>query len=37
VPQGLGPGVSLRVTGEVDIYQSVLELIPLAAADIEVR
>jgi DNA/RNA endonuclease YhcR with UshA esterase domain len=38
VPQGLGPGVALRVTGEIDIYQSsVLEIIPLAAADIEVQ
>ena len=37
VPEGLGPGVRLRVTGEVDIYQGVLEIIPLAAADLEVQ
>jgi DNA/RNA endonuclease YhcR with UshA esterase domain len=37
VPEGLGPGVPLRVTGEVDIYQGVLEIIPQAAADVEVQ
>jgi DNA/RNA endonuclease YhcR with UshA esterase domain len=34
---GIGGGVSLRVTGEVDIYQGVLEIIPLAAVDVKVR
>jgi DNA/RNA endonuclease YhcR with UshA esterase domain len=34
---GIGGGVRLRVTGEVDIYQGVLEIIPLAAADVEVQ
>jgi hypothetical protein len=29
--------VRLRVTGEVDIYQSVIEIIPLAGADVEVQ
>jgi hypothetical protein len=29
-------GQQLRVTGEVDIYQGVLELIPLAGADVVV-
>jgi DNA/RNA endonuclease YhcR with UshA esterase domain len=33
---GIGAGLQLRVTGEVDIYQSVVEIIPLAAADVEV-
>lgn len=37
VPTGTGPGSQVRVTGEVDIYQSQLELIPLAGTDIEVR
>jgi DNA/RNA endonuclease YhcR with UshA esterase domain len=36
LPEGLVPGVPLRVTGEVDIYQGVLEIIPLTAADVEV-
>jgi DNA/RNA endonuclease YhcR with UshA esterase domain len=34
LPEGLGPGVSLLVTGEVDIYQGTLEIIPLAGADV---
>jgi DNA/RNA endonuclease YhcR with UshA esterase domain len=37
IPTGVTSGTRLRVTGEVDIYQGVLEIIPLAAADIEVR
>ena len=37
LPPGLGPGVRLRVTGEVDLYQDQLEIIPLAGADVEVR
>jgi DNA/RNA endonuclease YhcR with UshA esterase domain len=37
LPAGIGPGVKLRVTGEVDIYQGTLEVIPLAGADVEVR
>lgn len=36
MPAGIGPGIRVQVTGEVDIYQSQLELIPLAGADIEV-
>jgi DNA/RNA endonuclease YhcR with UshA esterase domain len=36
MPPGAGPGIRIRVTGEVDIYNSQLELIPLAGADIEV-
>jgi DNA/RNA endonuclease YhcR with UshA esterase domain len=36
-PMGMVAGTRLRVTGEVDIYQGVLEIIPLAAADMEVR
>jgi DNA/RNA endonuclease YhcR with UshA esterase domain len=36
VPAGIGLGTRLRVTGEVDIYQSQLELIPVAGVDIEV-
>jgi DNA/RNA endonuclease YhcR with UshA esterase domain len=36
MPAGIGPGIRLWVTGEVDIYQAQLELIPLAGADIEV-
>jgi DNA/RNA endonuclease YhcR with UshA esterase domain len=35
MPTGIGPGSRVRVTAEVDIYQSQLELIPLAGADIE--
>ena len=37
LPLGIGVGVRLRVTGEVDIYQGVVEIIPLAGADVEVR
>jgi DNA/RNA endonuclease YhcR with UshA esterase domain len=37
LPSGIGMGVRLRVTGEVDIYNSVLEIIPLAGADVEVQ
>jgi DNA/RNA endonuclease YhcR with UshA esterase domain len=37
LPAGVGPGVRLRVTGEVDIYKGVLEIIPQAGADVEVR
>jgi DNA/RNA endonuclease YhcR with UshA esterase domain len=37
LPTGIGAGVRLRVTGEVDIYQGQLEIIPLAGADIEVQ
>ena len=37
LPQGLGPGVRLAVTGEVDVYQGTLEIIPLAGADVVVR
>ena len=37
LPPGLGPGTRLRVTGEVEIYQGSLEIIPLAGADVEVR
>lgn len=37
LPSGIGGGVHLRVTGEVAIYQSVVEIIPLAGADVEVR
>ena len=37
LPAGVGPGVRLRVTGEVDIYRGVLEIIPQAGADVEVQ
>ncbi len=37
LPTGIGGNVRLRVTGEVDIYQGVLELIPLAGGDVEVQ
>jgi DNA/RNA endonuclease YhcR with UshA esterase domain len=37
LPMGIGPGVQLRITGEVDIYNGQLEIIPLAGADVEVR
>ena len=37
LPGGLGPGVRLAVTGEVDVYQGTLEIIPLAGADVAVR
>jgi DNA/RNA endonuclease YhcR with UshA esterase domain len=36
LPGGIGPGVSLRVTGQVDVYRGVLEIIPLAGADVQV-
>lgn len=37
LPDGLGEGVRLRVTGEVTVYQGQVQVIPLAAADVEVR
>ncbi len=37
LPEGIGVGVRLRVTGEVDVYRGQLEIIPLAGADVEVR
>jgi DNA/RNA endonuclease YhcR with UshA esterase domain len=37
LPPGIGVGARLRVTGEVDIYNGQLEIIPLAGADVEVR
>ncbi len=37
LPSGLGPGTRLRVTGQVEIYQGALEIIPLAGADVEVQ
>jgi DNA/RNA endonuclease YhcR with UshA esterase domain len=37
LPPGLGPGTRLRVTGQVEIYQGTLEIIPLAGADVEVQ
>jgi DNA/RNA endonuclease YhcR with UshA esterase domain len=37
LPAGVAVGVRMRVTGEVDIYKGVLEIIPLARADIKVR
>jgi DNA/RNA endonuclease YhcR with UshA esterase domain len=37
LPTGLGPGTRLRVTGQVEIYQGALEIIPLAGADVEVQ
>jgi DNA/RNA endonuclease YhcR with UshA esterase domain len=37
LPPGLAVGVRLRITGEIDIYEGALEIIPLAAADVEVR
>jgi hypothetical protein len=37
LPAGLAPGVRLRITGEIEIYEGVLEIIPLAGADVEVR
>ena len=36
LPAGLGPGVKVRVTGEVDLYQGTIEIVPLAGADVEV-
>lgn len=37
LPAGLGPGTRLRVTGQVEIYQGALEIIPVAGADVEVQ
>jgi DNA/RNA endonuclease YhcR with UshA esterase domain len=37
LPEGVGVGARLRVTGEVDVYRGQLEIIPLAGADVEVR
>jgi DNA/RNA endonuclease YhcR with UshA esterase domain len=37
LPAGIGAGVRLRISGEVDIYQGQLEIIPLAGADVEVQ
>lgn len=37
LPAGIQSGASLRVTGEVDIYQGAMEIIPLAGADVELR
>jgi DNA/RNA endonuclease YhcR with UshA esterase domain len=37
MPAGIVAGTQLRVTGEVDVYKGVLEIIPLAGADVEVR
>jgi DNA/RNA endonuclease YhcR with UshA esterase domain len=37
LPPGIGVGARLRVTGEVDIYNGQLEIIPLAGADVEVN
>jgi DNA/RNA endonuclease YhcR with UshA esterase domain len=37
LPHGVGAGTRLRVTGEVDIYKGVIEIIPLAGADVEMR
>ncbi len=37
LPAGMAAGVRLRVTGEVEIYQGMVEIIPLAGADVEVR
>jgi DNA/RNA endonuclease YhcR with UshA esterase domain len=37
LPPGLGPGLRLRVTGEVDVYQGQVEIIPLAGADVGVQ
>ena len=36
LPAGIGAGVRLRVSGEVDVYQGTVEIIPLAGADVEV-
>jgi DNA/RNA endonuclease YhcR with UshA esterase domain len=36
LPTGIGPGVRLRVTGEVDIYRGQIEIIPPAGNDVEV-
>jgi DNA/RNA endonuclease YhcR with UshA esterase domain len=37
LPAGVGIGGRLRVTGEVDVYQGEIEIIPLAGADVEVQ
>jgi DNA/RNA endonuclease YhcR with UshA esterase domain len=37
LPAGIGVGMKVRITGEVDIYNSELEIIPLAGADVEVQ
>ena len=37
LPAGIGVGMKLRVTGEVDVYNGELEIIPLAGADVEVQ
>ena len=37
LPAGIGAGVRLRVTGEVDIYKGVIEIIPRAGEDVETR
>jgi DNA/RNA endonuclease YhcR with UshA esterase domain len=37
LPKGIGPGAKLDVTGEVDIYNGVLEIIPLAGVDVRAR
>jgi DNA/RNA endonuclease YhcR with UshA esterase domain len=37
LPQGIAAGRQLWVTGEVDIYQGVIEVIPLAGVDVELR
>jgi DNA/RNA endonuclease YhcR with UshA esterase domain len=37
LPVGIGPGVRLRIAGEVDVYRGAVEIIPLAGADVEVR
>ena len=36
LPPGIGPGVALRVAGQVDIYHGALEIVPLAAVDVQV-
>jgi DNA/RNA endonuclease YhcR with UshA esterase domain len=37
LPQGIAVGCQLRVIGEVDIYQGVIEIIPRAGIDVELR
>jgi DNA/RNA endonuclease YhcR with UshA esterase domain len=37
LPEGVGVGARLRVTGEVDVYRGQLEIIPLAGVDVEVQ
>ena len=37
LPEGIDHGARLQVTGEVEIYEGVLEIIPMAAADVTVR